>query len=269
MAAGYAQQPSDIENAGLMSDDPESMKQREMRYQDDIEDGGATVVVVKWENYRLPIPVDHAVFMRKVFLTLCLQLLVTLGILALCVYVDSVRIWLLEINYFGFIMLGGMVCLLCALMLNVNNSPLNVILLCVFTVFMAFMVGTLCAAYATTFNAELVMQAFGVTTIIFVCLAAFASQTKCNLLPLGLLAFMLCNALFWWGMWALIFGWYDSSFYSLMFIIIFSLYILFDVWRMCNMPVFDKDAWIPAAINLYLDFINLFLWILRIMARNQ
>lgn len=162
-----------------------------------------------------------------------------------------------------------MICLLCGLMFNVDNYPLNVVLLSLFTLFMAWMVGGLCAAYATVFDTELVLQAFCIAVVVFVCLAAFAMQTKCNLMPLGLLAFMLCNALFWWGMWALIFGWYNSSFYSLMFVIIFSLYILFDVWRMANMPVFNPNAWIPAAINLYLDFINLFLWLLRLMARNQ
>lgn len=69
---------SDIENQGFISEDPApSRKQKETL---DIDDGEtAEVHVVKWENFRLPIPLDHAVFMRKVFLTLVLQLIVTAG----------------------------------------------------------------------------------------------------------------------------------------------------------------------------------------------
>ena len=68
-------QQADVEQAGLISDNERSRKQQEM-----VDDEQAEVTVVKWDNFRLPIPVDHATFMRKVFLTLTLQLLVTAGI---------------------------------------------------------------------------------------------------------------------------------------------------------------------------------------------
>mmetsp|Transcript_12989 Transcript_12989/g.20636 ORF Transcript_12989/g.20636 Transcript_12989/m.20636 type:complete len:263 (+) Transcript_12989:59-847(+) len=257
-------QQADIEQAGLISEDERSRKQQEV-----FEEESAEVQVVKWDNFRLPIPVDHATFMRKVFLCLTCQLIVTAGVLAICVYVEEVRDWLL-INYWVYwIGIGGVVCILCALMVNVENHPINIVLLCVFTLFMSFMVGTLCAAYAVGYGPDLVMQAFLITILVFIGLALFSCQTKCNLMPLGLLAFMLLNALMWWSLFAWIWGWYDSSWMSLMFVIVFCLYILFDVWRMCNMPVFNPSAWIPAAINLYLDIINLFLWILRLMAQSQ
>ena len=67
------QQP-DVEQAGLISDFEPSNKQQEV-----YEDEAAEVQVVKWENFRLPIPVDHATFMRKVFICLTLQLILTAG----------------------------------------------------------------------------------------------------------------------------------------------------------------------------------------------
>ena len=39
----------------------------------------ATVDVVKWENFKMPIPINHAVFMRKVWCTLIFQLIFTAG----------------------------------------------------------------------------------------------------------------------------------------------------------------------------------------------
>eukprot|EP01084_Bolivina_argentea_P193342 331714_1 len=257
--------PQDIEAQGLISEDEQSKKQQELNE----DEAAAEVQVVAWQNYKLPIPLNHAVFMRKVFLTLTLQLIVTAGVLAVCCYVEDVRHWLIT-NYWVFwIGFGGVICILCALFASLERYPVNICLLCVFTLFMAFMVGSIVAIYAEGFGPDIVMQAFGITILVFIGLALFACQTKCNLMPLGLLAFMLLNALMWWGLWAIIFGWYDSSIYSLMFVIIFCLYILFDVWRMCNMPVFNPNAWIIGAINLYLDIINLFLWILRLMAASR
>ena len=70
-----AMQQPDVENAGLISDFEPSNKQQEV-----FEDEAAEIQVVKWENFKVPIPVDHATFMRKVFLALTLQLLITAGI---------------------------------------------------------------------------------------------------------------------------------------------------------------------------------------------
>ena len=56
----------------------------------------AEIEVVKWENYRLPIPVDHARFMRRVLYTLCLQLLITTAVIACLIYIKPVREWKIE-----------------------------------------------------------------------------------------------------------------------------------------------------------------------------
>eukprot|EP01083_Nonionella_stella_P019967 55413_1 len=229
----------------------------------------ATVIIVKWENYKQPIPVNHTRFIRRVFYTLSLQLLMTAAIIACCVYIESVRTWLVEHYWMYIVGIVANVCILCHLLLVVDVYPQNIIWLFIWTVTMAYTVGTICGAYATVFGAHMIMQALGITILTFLILALFSMQTKCNLYPLGLLAFMLINAMFFWGLWALIFGWYSSSAWALMFVIVFCLLIMFDVWRMMNMPIFDENAWIPASINLYLDIINLFLWMLRLLASSR
>ena len=76
----------DIEQAGLISEDDQSRKRRE-----EFDDEAAEVQVVRWENFRMPIPVDHATFMRKVFFTLTLQLLFTAGIEYLYIYYQYIH----------------------------------------------------------------------------------------------------------------------------------------------------------------------------------
>eukprot|EP01084_Bolivina_argentea_P230980 389645_1 len=144
-------QHANVEQAGLISEDEVSRKQREVQ-----EDEAAQVQVVKWENYKAPIPQDHAKFMRKVFLTLTLQLIVTAIVLGICCYVEEVRKWILVNYWIYWVGIGGVVCILCTLMFNVNKYPVNVCLLCVFTLFMAFTVGTLTAAYAQGYGPDLV-----------------------------------------------------------------------------------------------------------------
>jgi len=48
---------------------------------------------------------------------------------------------------------------------------------------------------------------------------------------------------------------------------LFSLYIVYDVYLIARR--LSPDEYIPAAISLYLDIINLFLHILRILASLQ
>ncbi len=46
-------------------------------------------------------------------------------------------------------------------------------------------------------------------------------------------------------------------------VLVFSGLLVFDTWRIRN--VYGPDDYIPAAINIYLDFINLFLAVLRLL----
>lgn len=259
--------PTDNQNEGgyhapthkLNTDDDDTNEQQQG-------EASSTIVIVKWENLKLPIPVNHATFMRKVWLTLVLQLIFTAGMIALCMYVDPIRLWVIHNYWMYWIGIIGSLFILCALFGARNKYPTNIILLCLFTLFMAYSVAMICASYASYGMADIVMEAFGITILVFLGLAIFSMNTKCNLMPLGMVAFMVLNVMMWWGLWALIFGWYNSSAWALMFIIIFCMLIMFDVWRMCNMPQFEESAWIMGACNLYLDVINLFLWILHCMA---
>lgn len=50
-------------------------------------------------------------------------------------------------------------------------------------------------------------------------------------------------------------------------VLVFSGLLVFDTWRLRN--VYGPDDYIPAAINIYLDLLNLFLAILRLLGGNR
>jgi FtsH-binding integral membrane protein len=121
------------------------------------------------------------------------------------------------------------------------------------------------AHYLATAGANTVILAFGTTTTVFTGLAIYASKTKRNFSYLGgflmaallaLVAISIFN-IFWplssTGMLA----------YSFIGVMVFSGYILFDINQMKRYGVNPEDVPLMA-LSLYLDFINLFLSILRI-----
>ena len=55
--------------------------------------------------------------------------------------------------------------------------------------------------------------------------------------------------------------------YALGGTLIFSLYVLYDTWMITQILSFDD--YVLGAINLYLDFINLFLCILQMLAGGR
>jgi modulator of FtsH protease len=50
-------------------------------------------------------------------------------------------------------------------------------------------------------------------------------------------------------------------------VLAFSGLLVFDTWRLRN--VYGPEDYIPAAINIYLDLLNLFLWILTLLGGNS
>jgi uncharacterized protein len=120
------------------------------------------------------------------------------------------------------------------------------------------------AHYVATSGANVVINALGTTTVVFGGLALYAAKTKRDLSFLGgmlmaallaLIAISIFN-IFWplssTGMLA----------YSFIGILVFSGYVLFDINRMKHYGVSPEEVPLMA-LNLYLDFLNLFLYILR------
>ena len=132
--------------------------------------------------------------------------------------------------------------------------------------------GTITCAVGTAkydSGADAVVMAAMITATIFCSLTAFTMQSKIDFsfLGAGLFACTLILCLFGFGM--MIFGASANLYYGYCVAgaIIFSLYIIFDTYMIHNRM--GPDDYIMAAIELYLDIINLFIFILQLLNRRD
>ncbi|MCM3217385.1 Bax inhibitor-1/YccA family protein [Niallia taxi] len=119
--------------------------------------------------------------------------------------------------------------------------------------------------YISTIGANVVIMALGTTTVVFAGLAIYATTTKRDLSFLGgmlmaaLLALIVISIVnIFWPL-----GTTAMLVYSFIGVLVFSGYVLFDFNRMKHYGVSAEQVPLMA-LNLYLDFVNLFINILRI-----
>lgn len=126
--------------------------------------------------------------------------------------------------------------------------------------------------YISLLGANVVFEAFGVTTVSFGAIAIYTMVSKRDFTFLGSFLFISLIALLVIGLFNLIFPFSQTSMliYSAFGILIFIGYTLFDFSRLTVHGFTDRD--IPMiVVSIYLDFVNLFLYILQfigISSRN-
>eukprot|EP00933_Yihiella_yeosuensis_P004331 TRINITY_DN108700_c0_g1_i1.p1 TRINITY_DN108700_c0_g1~~TRINITY_DN108700_c0_g1_i1.p1 ORF type:complete len:254 (+),score=33.26 TRINITY_DN108700_c0_g1_i1:100-861(+) len=225
------------------------------------------------------INVRHG-FVRKVYSILGTQLVATAIIAGIVMqycksWGPSLSMSLLYISF--FVSLGVMMVFLCCEN-TMRETPTNYILLSVFTVAEAVLVGFVCIQYTQ----ESVLIALAVTSFVVVGLTIFACQTSyditgfapyvfvASLVFMGFSFFLMMGQFLFPGSPAL------STFrliYSCLGALLFSFYIVFDTQLIVggkhSQYSFSLDDYCMAAINLYLDIINLFIFILEIIGKRE
>ncbi|RLQ96840.1 Bax inhibitor-1/YccA family protein [Falsibacillus albus] len=121
------------------------------------------------------------------------------------------------------------------------------------------------AYYLATIGANMVLQAVGTTVVVFGGLSIYATKTKRDLSFLGGFLMAALLALVVLGLFNIFWPLSSTAMlvYSFIGVLVFSGYVLFDFNRMKHYGVRAEDVPLMA-LNLYLDFINLLLSILRI-----
>mmetsp|Transcript_14801 Transcript_14801/g.37043 ORF Transcript_14801/g.37043 Transcript_14801/m.37043 type:complete len:335 (+) Transcript_14801:88-1092(+) len=109
---------------------------------------------------------------------------------------------------------------------------------------------------------SVVIAAF-LTGFIFVALTLFTFQSKIDFSFLGAGLGVALLSLIMWGLVMSVFGFGSRYLFAMAGSVIFSLYIVYDTWRLMN--VYGPDDYILAAIDLYLDIINLFMMLLQLI----
>ena len=214
------------------------------------------------------VKIRHA-FIRKVYSIITFQLMITVAITALFVFTKPVKeffytnSWILWLSMIGTIVI--MLVLVCCESVS-RNFPLNMILLMVFTVMESILVGAISAQYDT----DTIFIALGITSVVVVALTIFAFQTKIDFTGFGVYLFVFAIVLMVFGIIGIIFR---SQILNILYAAfgagLFSLYLVFDTQLMLggkHKYSISPEDYIFAALNIYIDIINLFLMILRLVS---
>ncbi|KAJ0178100.1 hypothetical protein K1T71_005923 [Dendrolimus kikuchii] len=209
-------------------------------------------------------------FIRKVYAILMCQLLVTMAFIALFLFHQPTKMWAYRNPWLFWVAFAVMfVCLIVmACCENVRRqAPMNFIFLAIFTLAESFLLGITSSVH----DINAVMMAVGITAAVCLALTLFAFQTKWDFTGMG--GALLCAAviLMLFGIIAIFLpkNQIVTLVYASLGALIFSLYLVYDTQLMMggkHKYSVSPEEYIFAALNLYLDIVNIFLYILTIIS---
>ncbi|KAL3828761.1 hypothetical protein ACJIZ3_017563 [Penstemon smallii] len=205
-------------------------------------------------------------FIRKVYSILCVQLLLTFGVAIAMFLIHPVREFMHTNNgLYAMIALILLTFILCILMhVFSKRHPWNYLLLFLFTIAMALMIGAVC----TQRKGHSVLLAAGLTLLVTVGLTLFtffAAKRGYDFSFLGPFLFCAVLLLIAFGLIRIIFpmGRMGELVIGCVGALVFSGFIIYDTDNLIKR--FSYDEYIEAAACLFLDIINLFLYLLQII----
>lgn len=212
-------------------------------------------------------------YTAKTFLWMFAGLLVTFGV-SLAAYVSNIGFYLLRssFTFFGLAILE--IVLVVALASRLHSMSVGSARGLFFLY--AAVNGLVFSSYLWLYNMGDVLMAFGAAALYFGVMAAYGYLTKRDLtswrtpLMVGLIVLLAVSVI------GMFFMSGSSILFSVLGIVIFSCYTAYDTQKIkalyfayAGNEAMAKKASIYAALQLYLDFINLFLYLLRIFGRNR
>ncbi|KAG5315020.1 LFG1 protein, partial [Acromyrmex insinuator] len=211
-------------------------------------------------------------FIRKVYSILMCQLLITLGMITLLLYHRPTQLWVKnhsELFWIAFALtLVLLICMTCCTNVR-RKAPMNFIFLFLFTFAEAFLL----SVAASTYESQEVMLAVGITAAVCLGLTIFAFQTKIDFTGLHSVLFVAVLILLIFGIIAVIWhGKVITLVYASLGAFIFSLYLIYDTQMMIggkHKYSISPEEYIFAALSLYLDVVNIFLYILTIIGVSR
>ncbi|NXJ12647.1 LFG4 protein, partial [Odontophorus gujanensis] len=198
-------------------------------------------------------------FLRKVYSILSVQVLLTTVTSAIFLYSTGVQAFVHERPALLLISVFGCLAVIFALAFYRHQHPVNLYLLFGFVSIFCFLWFTV-----SFYDVSIVLQAFILTTAVFLGLTVYTLQSKRDFSKFGAGLFAC--------LWILIFScfltlFFHSEIMELVFAaagaLLFCGFIIYDTHVL--MHKLSPEEYILAAINLYLDIINLFLNLLRLL----
>jgi len=245
---GYAQAPPSYQAEPA----PGTPRAEDDNVPDDFKFGGSVAEAT------LPIRMQ---FIRKVYSILTVQILLTTALSAVSFFSPGYKNWIQTNSWMLWVSLFGAIGFMLLTFWKRKSYPMNLAFLGAFTALEAYSISVITSFY----ESRIVLQALIFTLAIFAALTLFACQTKYD--------FTSWMPYLFGALWVLIiFGFMAAFFpktsgvelgYGIVAALIFSGYILVDTQLV--MRHYHVEEEIAASISLYLDILNLFLAILRIL----
>lgn len=211
-------------------------------------------------------------FITKVYSLLFVQLIITVAIVGLFAVHPDIHKWAVEARWFHTaafaVSFAILIVITCADKLR-RKHPHNLIILFAFTVAEALML----AAVTVMFRTEVVLYAAATTTAVCLGLTLFALQTKYDFTAkFGIMVVILTVAMF-----TLLGSCFLPPSKTFMLVmaaimaIIMGIFLVIDTQMIIggtHSVQMSPEEYVFAAINLYLDIINMFLYILMLFGRE-
>uniref|UniRef100_A0A0P4YBC2 N-methyl-D-aspartate receptor-associated protein n=1 Tax=Daphnia magna TaxID=35525 RepID=A0A0P4YBC2_9CRUS len=211
-------------------------------------------------------------FIRKVYAILMVQLAVTMGCIAVFVFVQPIALYS---KGHPQLMIGALVMsivllipLICCIDFR-RRWPLNIIMLGTFTLCEGFLLGSLSSHY----DSKEVLVAAGICTAVCLALTLFSMQTKWDFTAMGGILLALVVVLLMAGIVAIcVRGKIMQIIYASLGALVFSAYLVFDTQLMLggkHKYSISPEEYIFAALNLYLDIVNIFIYVLALVGGSK
>lgn len=213
-------------------------------------------------------PSVKAGFITRVYTLLSIQLMLTAGVAAAFGQVVSVREFVTqryELNL--FIGIVGLFTI-CGLFSMANRHPWNIVLLTAFTLCEAYGVGYVTAVYCEAGRGLVIVGALVCTMVAFGALSLYVHVTRKD--------FRFLEGFLLVGLLVLVTGGLVAAFVPSLAlqtlvasggVLVFSGYILYDTSELIHRM--GPDDTIIAVVSLYLDVINLFLYLVQLLTLSS
>eukprot|EP01056_Protomagalhaensia_sp_Gyna25_P000172 Protomagalhaensia_sp_Gyna_25__171@NODE_1082_length_2210_cov_261_388761_g860_i0_p2_GENE_NODE_1082_length_2210_cov_261_388761_g860_i0NODE_1082_length_2210_cov_261_388761_g860_i0_p2_ORF_typecomplete_len251_score36_25Bax1I/PF01027_20/6e55BaxI_1/PF12811_7/1_1e07DUF1761/PF08570_10/0_04DUF1761/PF08570_10/2e02DUF1118/PF06549_12/0_44DUF1118/PF06549_12/1_6e04SPC25/PF06703_11/5_3e02SPC25/PF06703_11/0_94_NODE_1082_length_2210_cov_261_388761_g860_i065817 len=216
-------------------------------------------------------------FIRKVYGILSFQIVLTTLVASVFTLSESWRLWILSSGSWlvalSMIMGLGVLCGLACIPDAAQKHPTNLYLLTAFTLAQSVGLGAVCAVFAANYGVSLILQAYVCTALVVIGLTLFAMQTKYDFTKANGILFSCLMGLVGFGLLRLLFPWsaFFETLYALLGAVLFSCYLVVDTQMLVGTHSLkvDEDQYIMVSLTLYVDIINLFLDILKLLAQSE
>ncbi|GAA6227110.1 protein lifeguard 1-like [Lates japonicus] len=210
-------------------------------------------------------------FIRKVFLVLTAQLMVTFSFVAVFTFVSEVKrfvavnAWTYLVSYVVFLV---SVCVISCCGNVRRRHPWNLVALSILTLSMSYMVGMIASFHET----ESVIMAVGITAVVCFTVVIFSLQTKYDFTSCHGVLFVCLIVLILFGLLCIIIR--DRILhivYAGLGALLFTCFLAVDTQLLLGNKelALSPEEYVFAALNLYTDIINIFLYILAILGRAR